>query len=211
MEQTLVRIGTSTNPLRQEARRLIGQGDVAGGQTKLDEALDADEKALAEVERVAEARRKAAAQSALDLAVLVLGTDVVKALMYYQRATRLDPANPGLWYAFAVTALNAGRTADAKTGFEQAASKAKNSNNPLERYWAMLALGDVAVAQGNLSDARQLYGKWRRGLQTDRQGQPRQSLRWQRGLLVAVAISATCFVPRATCRAHSRPTAPRSL
>src|SRR5262249_26935229 len=53
LEQTLARIGTSTDPMRQEARRLIDQGNVAGGQAKLDEALDADEKALSEAERVA--------------------------------------------------------------------------------------------------------------------------------------------------------------
>jgi len=76
LEQTLARIGTNTDPLRQEARRLIDAGNVVGGQAKLDEALDADEKALAEAQRLAEERRKAAARNARDLAVLVRGTDV---------------------------------------------------------------------------------------------------------------------------------------
>src|SRR5262245_7675329 len=70
LDQTLARIGTSTDPLRQEARRLFDQGNVAGGQAKLDEALDADERAVAEAERVAADRRKTAARSARDLAVL---------------------------------------------------------------------------------------------------------------------------------------------
>ena len=61
LEQTLARIGTSTDPLRQEARRMIGQGNVEGGRANLDAALDADEKALNEAERVATERRKAAA------------------------------------------------------------------------------------------------------------------------------------------------------
>ena len=78
LEQTLARIGTSSDPLRQEARRLIDGGNVAGGQAKLNAALDADEKAIAEVERVAAERRMAAAQSARDLAVLVEGTDVIR-------------------------------------------------------------------------------------------------------------------------------------
>src|SRR5215510_10710043 len=97
LEVTLERIGTSSDPLRQEGRRRIGAGDVAGGQAKLDEALDADEKALTEIERAAAERRKAAAQSARDLAVLARGTDVIKAISYYQRATRLDPADPQTW------------------------------------------------------------------------------------------------------------------
>ena len=105
LEQTLVRIGTSTDPLRQEARRLIDQGNVAGGQAKLDEALDADEKAMAEAERVAAERRKTAASSARDLAVLARGTDVVKAVAYYQRATRLDPSDAQTWIDYGEAAL----------------------------------------------------------------------------------------------------------
>ena len=48
LQATLASIGKSSDPLRQEARRLIEEGNVAGGETKLDEALDADEKAIAE-------------------------------------------------------------------------------------------------------------------------------------------------------------------
>jgi uncharacterized caspase-like protein len=70
LEATLARIGTSTDPLRQEARRLIDGGNMAAGQAKLDQALDADERAIAEAERVAAERRTAAARNARDLAVL---------------------------------------------------------------------------------------------------------------------------------------------
>jgi tetratricopeptide (TPR) repeat protein len=157
LETPLARMGTSTDPLRQEARRLIDQGNVADGQAKLDQALDADEKAIVEAERVAGEKRKAAAQSARDLAVLARGTDVVKALAYYQRATRLDPSDPGTWDAYARVALDAGRTAEARTAFEQAVVKAQGSSNPRVRYWATLGLGDVAVAQGDLPGARRLY------------------------------------------------------
>src|SRR5262245_43117655 len=105
LEATLARIGTSSDPLRQEGRRLITAGDVAGGQATRGEAIGADAKALAEIERAAAERRKAAAQSARDLAVLARGTDVIKAVSYYQRATRLDPADPQTWDAFARAAL----------------------------------------------------------------------------------------------------------
>ena len=80
LKKTLASIGASTDPLRQEARRLIDGGNVAGGQAKLDQALDADKKAIAEAERVAAEKRKTAAQSARDLAVLARGGDIVKAV-----------------------------------------------------------------------------------------------------------------------------------
>ncbi|MGO9986701.1 MAG: caspase family protein [Rhodomicrobium sp.] len=157
LEATLASIGKSTDPLRQEARRLINDGNVSGGEAKLDEALDADEKALAEAERVAAERRKAAAQGARDLAVLAEGRDALKAVAYYRRATRLDPSDGETWRALAEAALEAGQTAEAKTAFEQAALKAKDGANPRLQYWATLGLGDVAQAQGNLPVAQRFY------------------------------------------------------
>jgi tetratricopeptide (TPR) repeat protein len=157
LEQALARIGTSTDPLRQEARRLIDAGNVTDGQAKLDAALDADEKGLAEAERMAAERRKAAARSARDLAVLVRGTDVVRAVAYYQRATRLDPSDAETWDDYGQAAFAAGRTAEAKIAFEQAVVKAQDSNNPRIVFWAMLGLGEVAAAQGNLHEALRRY------------------------------------------------------
>jgi tetratricopeptide (TPR) repeat protein len=157
LEKTLTSIGTSTDPLRQEARRLIDGGNISGGKAKLDEALDADEKAIAEAERVAADKRKAAARSARDLAVLASGTDVVKAVVYFQRATRLDPSDARTWIDYAEAALVAGSTEEAKTAFEQAALRAQDSNDPRLRYWATLGLGDVARSQGSLASARRLY------------------------------------------------------
>jgi tetratricopeptide (TPR) repeat protein len=130
---------------------------VAGGQAKLEEALDADEKAIAEAERVAAERRKKAARRARDLAVLARGTDVLKAVAHYQRATRLDPSDPETWDEYARAALDAGRTAEAKAAFEQAVVRAQESKNPSSQYWATLGLGDVAEAQGDLPNALKRY------------------------------------------------------
>src|SRR5262245_55683469 len=123
LEQTLARIGTSTDPLRQEARRLLDQGNLEAGQAKLDKALDAEETAAAEVELMGAERRKAGARNARDLAVLVRGTDVVKEVMYYQRAARLDPTDADTWHDYASAVLEAGRTAEAQTAFREAAVK----------------------------------------------------------------------------------------
>lgn len=53
LQATLQSIGQSSDPLRQEGKRLIEGGNVDGGTAKLDEALDADEKAIAEADRIA--------------------------------------------------------------------------------------------------------------------------------------------------------------
>jgi cytochrome c-type biogenesis protein CcmH/NrfG len=65
--------------------------------------------------------------------VLARGTDVAKAVAYYQRATRLDPSDAQTWDRLGRAALDAGRTAEAKAAFEQEALKAQDSNNPHRR------------------------------------------------------------------------------
>jgi tetratricopeptide (TPR) repeat protein len=152
LQETLTRMATSTDPLRQEARRLITVGDVAGGEAKLNAALDADEKAIAEAERVAAEKRTAAARSARDLAVLARKTDVAKAVAYFQRATRLDPSDAETWNDYARAAVDAGRTDEAKVAFEQAIARAGAAGDARQRYWAMLGLGGVMLAQGSLLD-----------------------------------------------------------
>jgi tetratricopeptide (TPR) repeat protein len=157
LQETLARMAASTDPLRREARQLIGAGNVKSGQAKLDQALDADEKAIAEAERVATERRKAAAQSARDLAVLARGSDVLKAVAYFQRATRLDPSDAETWNHYAWAAMDAGRTGEAKAAFERAVAHAGAAADMPQRYWATLGLGDIARAQGSLPDALRHY------------------------------------------------------
>src|SRR5262249_39329109 len=53
LSSTLARIGASTDPLDQEGRRLISQGDVAGGQAKLEKALESRQKAISQTQRAA--------------------------------------------------------------------------------------------------------------------------------------------------------------
>lgn len=93
LSSTLASIGASGDPLRQEARRLIDAGNVEGGTAKLDAALDAEEKAAAEAERLVAEKKKAAARSARDLAVLARASNVAKAADYYKRAAGLDPTD----------------------------------------------------------------------------------------------------------------------
>jgi tetratricopeptide (TPR) repeat protein len=89
--------------------------------------------------------------------VLARGTDVLKALAYFQRATRLDPADARTWDGYARVALEAGRTSEAKAAFEQAVAKAAEANDMFQRYWATLGLGDIAKTQGSLQGALRHY------------------------------------------------------
>ncbi len=184
LQATLASIGKSSDPLRQEARRLIGEGNVAGGEAKLDEALDADEKAAAEQERLAQERRKAAARSARDLAVLASGKDVLKALGYYRRATRLDASDAQLWDGYARAAQEAGRTDEAKAAFEQAALKASGEGADEIRFWAANGRGDIAFAQGSLPEALQYYRNAQGAITQLSVSHPADE-RWQRDLSVS--------------------------
>jgi tetratricopeptide (TPR) repeat protein len=157
LEAAMKSIGSSTDPLRQEAQRLIAAGDITGGEAKLDAALDADEQAIAAAERVAAEKRKAAAQSARDRAVLAAGKDTIKALGFYERAVKLDPTDAGTWRANGRMAKTAGRLAVAKTAFERGADVARTAGDTFNAYWATTGLGDVARAAGDLVAARRHY------------------------------------------------------
>ena len=146
LQATLASIGKSGDPLWQEGKRLIVSGDVAAGEAKLDEGLDADEKALADIKRLEEERSKATARKARDLAVLASGKDVLKALGYYRRATKADPSDAEVWNAYAQAARDAGRTDEAKAAFEQAALKASGEGADEIRFWAANGRGDIAFA-----------------------------------------------------------------
>lgn len=157
LEASFKSIFSSTDPLRREAQRKFDAGDIEGGEAKLDEALDADEAAIAEAERVASEKRKTAARNALDLAVLARGRHVAKALGYYRRAVKFDPDDAKVWFGLGEMVVEAGQLGAAKEAFAQAAAKARDSDDERVRYWATLGLGDVASAQGHLPSARRLY------------------------------------------------------
>jgi tetratricopeptide (TPR) repeat protein len=157
---------------------------VAGGQAKLDEALDADEKALAEAERVATERRKAAARSARDLAVLARGNDVVKTVAYYQRATRLDPSDPQTWIDYGEAARDAGHSNDARNAFKEAERQARERADHLLVSKATYRQGDVAMVQGDLNAACAFYEASLAIIQPLGEADPGNAA-WQRDLAIS--------------------------
>ena len=66
--------------------------------------------------------------------MLARGRDVAKAVAYYARATKLDPSDPEVWNDYARAAVDAGKLEEAKSAFQQAALKARESNNPSLRF-----------------------------------------------------------------------------
>ncbi|MGP0040026.1 MAG: caspase family protein, partial [Rhodomicrobium sp.] len=157
LEATLASIGKSTDPLKQEARRLINESDVAGGEAKLDEAGDAEEKEAAELERMQAEKLKAAARTFRERAVLARGRDVAKAVSYLRRATHDDPDDAQTWEDLAEAAVEAGRSDEAKAAFEQASLKASGEGADEIRFWAANGSGDIALDQGSLPEALRLY------------------------------------------------------
>jgi tetratricopeptide (TPR) repeat protein len=155
--RSLTSLAGSAEPKVKEASRLFSSGKVAEGRAKLDEALDDDEKAASEIERLAKERRRTLARNARDAARLALGTELAKALVYFERATRNDPEDAQTWLEYASGAVPAGRLDVAKKAFEQAAARAKDKDAAHIRYWAMLGLGDVASDQGQTASARRFY------------------------------------------------------
>ncbi len=158
LEKTLASIGASTDPLRQEAKRLIGERQRGGWRRP--SSMRHSTPTRRRSRKPSGWRRRSARRRRKVRAIWPCwraGGTWPKRCAYYKRATRLDPSDAGTWGAYARAALEAGRTGEAKTAFEQAVAKAGDGGNPYWRYWAMLGLGDVAVAQGYLGAARRHY------------------------------------------------------
>src|SRR5262249_38078277 len=132
----------------ERALQSLKDGKAAEAERLFAEVLETEAKAAAE-------RKAKAAQAAKHLAAFAKPKDVVKAAEYYRRATELDPEDAQAWDDYARVVLDAGRTTEARTAFEQAALRAQDGTELA--YRAMLGLGDVTAAQGNLPSARQLY------------------------------------------------------
>jgi tetratricopeptide (TPR) repeat protein len=136
----------------ERALQRLKEGDPVEAERLFAEELENETKAAAE-------RNVRAARAARNLAALAQPTNVAKAAEYYKRATDLDPADGQTWLDLARAALAAGRIADARLAFENAASKARDAANSPLLFAATLGLGDAERTLGSLPNARQLYGE----------------------------------------------------
>ncbi len=124
LEATLASIGTSKRRAQTGGAPAHHRGNVAGGEAKLDEAGEAEDKAAAEFERMKAEKLKAAARTFRERAVLAKARDVAKAVSYNRRsdialaqaacpkrrATHEDPDDAQTWenYAEAGSSRSAG-------------------------------------------------------------------------------------------------------
>jgi tetratricopeptide (TPR) repeat protein len=156
-------------------------GDTGEAEKLFQEDLDLEQsEEKAEAQRLA-ARRKKAAASARNIAALARWKDVAKAVAYYKRAVDLDPDDAKTWSDYARAAKEAGRTDEAKAAFAQAALKATGKDEGGIRYWALNGQGDVAMLQGHLQEALQLYRSAQEMI-TELSAQAPSNTEWRRDL-----------------------------
>src|SRR5262245_55528792 len=136
-----------------EALRQLKAGNTAEAEKLLEEQLAARKREA--TERAAASHREAA-KSARQLAALTKPKDIAKAAAYYKDAVELDPTDVQTWLDYGSAALDAGRSGEARTAFEQAALKARQGNDTQKRFWATLRLGEVEQS-GSVASAEQHY------------------------------------------------------
>ena len=174
----------------ERALASLKAGDTAAAERLFEEDLKArEEAAAAELRRAAEraaALRRKAAEAARHLAALARAKSVAKAADYYRKATELDPDDAKTWDDYARAAQDAGRTADAKAAFAEAARLAGSKGDAYTEYWATLGLGDVARAQGSLPEALRHYRTAQGAAERAAQADPNNA-GWQRDLAVSHA------------------------
>jgi tetratricopeptide (TPR) repeat protein len=161
LHQVVRELAAQNDTRSEEALARMQAGDAEGAKRLYAEVLEAREKEAAEIEKQAAARatakRREAAKAARSLAALERLANVGKAVELYKRATELDPADAEAWLDYARAAFDTGRFADAKSAVEQAIAKSDESANATARYWATSMLGVLAMNEGSLTRAEQLY------------------------------------------------------
>ena len=125
-----------------------------------------------------------AAEAARHLGALAYLDDTRKAIDAYSTATRLDPDHAWSWIFLGLLHQRAGSLARAEHAFDQARAAANRTGHERDESVAQAYLGDVRMAQGNLSEARAAYEAALSVHQHTAAQDPRNT-QWQRDLSVA--------------------------
>ena len=134
----------------RQALDLLAQGNVTEAEP-LFRAV-AEEKAA----RIA-ADSIEAAEAFRNLGVIAGYSDPKRAREAFAKAAQLDPENAFGMFWHAYMEQDAGNLAEAERAYNAVIALAKNSADAWSLYWAMLGLGDIRRARGNLSDALLAY------------------------------------------------------
>jgi tetratricopeptide (TPR) repeat protein len=141
----------------ERALERLKTGNTGEAERLFQEDLDAEAaEERAEARRRTERRAKAAV-SARSLATLARAYNVAKALTFYRQAVDLDPDDGGTWEAYARTLADAGKLEDAKAALIQAIPIASKATAGRLRYLLADGQGEIAQAEGHLSQALQYY------------------------------------------------------
>lgn len=119
----------------ERALARLKAGDKTAAERLFEEDLAAQEAAERAMEQRALARRKKMASNARNLAALNRFTNVTKSLRYYRKAVKYDPTRAQTWSDLARAAADAGDLTEAARAYQQAARRARDSNDPNRRYW----------------------------------------------------------------------------
>ncbi|WP_282606361.1 hypothetical protein [Pelagibius sp. Alg239-R121] len=104
-----------------------------------------------------EAANKEAAAAARHLGALATLNDAQKALVAYRRASKLDPEYSSVWISLGDAAVTAGSLAEAERAFRQYLEFQEQDGDEREISVSHNRIGDVQVAQGDLSGALKSY------------------------------------------------------
>jgi len=129
--------------------------ELARGETAAAERIFAEVLARRSAEGAAANRE--AAEAARHLGALAYLHDTGKALAAYRRAAELDPTDAWTWIFIARLEARAGRLAAAERAATQARAAAQNAGSERDAMAALHELGDIRVAQGNLTEAKLAY------------------------------------------------------
>ena len=141
--------GAKTDPRYAQALELLKAGKPSGAEPLL--------KAVAEdrLRSAADANREAAA-AYRNLASIAAVSDPGRARDYYAKAAELDPNNIEGVLRNGTYQLEAGQLGIAQAAFQRVISLA-GVQNADSGFWALIGLGDILMARGDLSSAQRRY------------------------------------------------------
>jgi tetratricopeptide (TPR) repeat protein len=128
----------------------LGRGDTSAAEAEFERVLE-------ERGAAAESAAHEAAEAARNIANLALLSDIDKAVRYYRRASELEPERAETWGLLGHACLTAGDTNAAQDALSRALRQAQKMGDIRVEMAAMVGLGDVATALGDLADASGHY------------------------------------------------------
>jgi tetratricopeptide (TPR) repeat protein len=150
IEAAVTDLAQRTDTKSKQAFARLEAGDTGAAKRLFGEVLEEKAKEGATA-------NKEAAEAARNIAAFTRLQNVAEAADLYARAAKLDPTNIENWIDLGDLSVDVGRSADARRAFSAATDRAEEAQ---DEWWIMVArnrLGDVAVSEGKLAEAVELF------------------------------------------------------